>query len=161
MNEPMKKIGREVRFGTPTMCAPAIRMVVITAWANAEDDGHIVTYHRIFPVVALLTVEKRGYEKMTPMKNPVPHSASSEKELLIEGWMLNDRELFHTAIIVDDDYGLIPWDDDLFKDVTNAASSLACCPWPPDEDDAKLVKQIADARESAEQRCLARSEKLK
>jgi hypothetical protein len=83
------------------------------------------------------------------------------RDLRDRGWFFVEQDAKVSALILDDDYGLIAHDDDLLS-TFNSEMKLVCTPWPPEEDEERLrpiraeleqslVKRETTRREHAEQ----------
>jgi hypothetical protein len=149
---PRRKWAHESRHLAVSLCAPAVRLVVVGAWAYRERQGGWAAASAVRPVVALQAALTRAFAK--PYAGPDPPSgAGTENDLLKAGWRLAGEESNTTALVVDPEYGLIGYDDPLVGDYENGERQLVPAPWPPAEDEERLAPVVAEMK----QRALARA----
>lgn len=134
------------------LCPPAVRMVVINAWAWAED-GKVLGASQVLPVLALQAAVTRRFRKLTHEER-YPDTSGTERELIEKGWNLDEQDARVSALICDKEYGLIAHDDLLFES-DNSLMRLVCTPWPPEEDE----KRLAPIRGEVEQEIVERESK--
>jgi hypothetical protein len=127
------------------MCPPAVRMVAVVAWAYRDgEDGDPEAGTEILPVVALRAAVERVYSKAYSGEAE-PNEHLTEEELLAQGWWLREQRCDTCALVVDEDYGLIAYDDGLLI-TSNSVRRLVCCPWPPAEDADRLASVLAELK---------------
>jgi hypothetical protein len=112
-----------------TVFQPAVRMVLVEAWAYARNDGTIDTGHRLLPVIG---VQGMAYGNF-------PNGGG-------------DGDPFYEAVVVTEDEGLMT-ERELLHGCPSSVLRWAVSWWPPTEDTERLEKlideAIADAREGA------------
>jgi hypothetical protein len=148
-----RKRAHESRFLAVSLCAPAVRLVVVSAWAYRDAQGECAASAAVHPVVALQAVLSRDYVHAYTDVDP-PSGAGTENDLLKAGWRLAGEESNTTALVVDPDYGLIGYDDPLVSDTEKGERQLVCAPWPAAEDDERLGPIVKEMK----QRALARAQ---
>lgn len=136
-----------------SLCTPAVRMLVLEAWAWREN-GEWKTAHQIHPVVALRASISRTYTRSYTGRAPA--DVGTEKELAEAGWCLDTQEEETAALIVQDGelVGIqcagSPWQDGIMRTI--------CAPWPPAADEERLAEELADLEEMAMERAQTKAE---
>jgi hypothetical protein len=129
------------------LCAPAVRMVQVTAGRDPEneDSWWCVT----IPVLAIQTEFRQRYYIYS---SGFPDLPNNPDERLDQGWRDDGVETVISALVLDVDYGLISTQDELMKDdCYNSASTLVELPWSYDEtkDAAAVEKCVPELRRKA------------
>jgi hypothetical protein len=129
----------EERYGSVSVCTPAGRMVVLTVMRDEEGDFE----HWFSPVVAIRSRVVRKYSK-SYLGDEAPPGYGTERQLVSDGWVLMREEEKTEALFVDPSYGILGHQDSLARS-SNTELSVHVCPWPPEEDESRLVGAIHDA----------------
>lgn len=133
-----------------SMCPPAVRTVVIEAWA---DDDKTPPAAVVYPVIALQTIISDTYSRRRLLANrsDVARTAGTHDELVAAGWMLAFQNNVVEAVYVDSDD--MPPIRTTAHEVANVVTRVVVCPWPPEEDDSRLQvhieKAVCEAKELA------------
>ena len=133
------------------LSVPAIRMVVVEgfydAYAKGEDEGRGgVT---VYPVLNVQARVVRRFVRRKIEGQPIRAYVSSQ-ELQGDGWKDEGQDVAYDFMVIDSSYGFCS--SEMFNAVNAHCEPLAC-PWPPEEDDAKLAdvkaRVLAKAKEKA------------
>jgi hypothetical protein len=141
---PTTKWAEEVRDVQVALCPPAVRMVFVSAWSDGAESGH-----QLDQVVALQSVIRRCYARRYTGHRP--SSDGTERDLVRQGWQLCSQVAMDHALILDNGGALSTCEDSLVGFI-NTVGELACCPWPPEEDEDRLKDVIAGLKTKAGQK---------
>jgi hypothetical protein len=129
------------------LCPPAVRMAVVTVYGEGPDPAAYEAY--VQPVVALQSFTRKHYWYAARSTDEMPSTSGTERDLLRRGWVLSVVEAVTTALVCDEDFGLVSYDDDPGP---NEVFRLVACPWPADEDGERLAPVVARLRGDLEGR---------
>lgn len=120
-----------------SLCPPAVRMLVIYAQVDQhdKDTDYIGAEYRLIPVVAVCGSSKMG---TVPDDDDESHWSGTQMDL----------HQFD-VIVVDDSEGLVGPASRLFGRVEHGDYRIVSCPWPPEQDEARLKDDIEEARQWA------------
>jgi hypothetical protein len=136
-----RKFCNEVRSLNCNMIQPAVRTVVISAWANANGESG----YELLPVLAITAEAFRHFSKYVSASN-WPNTSGTEKNLLKRGFDLDGQHVRYSAIVIME--GRMTDLDDL-EEYYDSVQQIAACPWPPEQDEEKLASQISQSLEKA------------
>lgn len=135
------------------LAAPAVRMVVVQAWAHRDPDGRWDDGHEIYPVLAIVGTQAHGYSRPKGSGRPERRSGSPRTMERL-GWSYDEWEARPTfAVVVRH-----PEDGELslaeYLECSNTAQEVVVCDWPRRQDGPKLAPAVArvkaEARRKAE-----------
>jgi hypothetical protein len=142
-----------------TLAAPAVRMVVLMAWA-VEEEGITHTGEECAPVVALETRSHDVYTKKAV--DLMPPTAPTHETLEAMGWRFDEHELVYGALFLyygDSEEGvLVSTLEHEYWGASNLVYRLLACPWPPEADEQRLQAARDELKASALARLKTRRE---
>ena len=141
------------RYSLPlgvALTTPAVRMLVVSAWACRDGDDPWNVEDRVFTVLAIqatLAMELQRYFRPGEYDRPPTYNAACEK-----GWFGERPAVTHELIVFggfDDlnDPGLYLASEAF--DNSNEAYRSVLADWPPEEDAARLSEVVAYVRTKA------------
>lgn len=115
---------------------PAVRMVVVEAWAERPlGGGSPDTFWTVLPVVA---VEVELADVFARAHRPGDYRRpASAGDAGLAGWVHEGPSLCRHPLIVDSEYG-IARADEVYAGTSNVAYRVVACTWPEAEDDKRL-----------------------
>lgn len=116
------------------LSSPAARTVGVLV---SSDDGN--KYTSIHPVLAIRTTIVDVYRAT----DREPGRAPSHKGMVAEGWRYDCREVRDEFLVHTDDYGITD-SNFAFDGSSNASYRVVPCPWPAEEDEARLAPVVAE-----------------
>jgi hypothetical protein len=126
------------------LVAPAVRSVVVFAYANLEA-GEIQVDVEYYPVLAIRSTIVHRY-----LHRPGPRAlrGATPAEMVDIGWTYNGHTVEDEFLIVGEDWG-VGTTTEILGNTSNGAYEPVACPWPPEEDEVKLVVVIARVQQEA------------
>lgn len=123
-----------------SICPPAARMVVVSAWANGDERKH-----EIYPVLAIQVATKHYYSRQKDGSDPQrpPSPAHAEKY----GWDWENTDTDYRFLIYEP--GLCGLSEAEQLDGANVVWSAFVADWPQAEDEQRLASEIAKLEEKA------------
>lgn len=128
-----------------SVTAPAVRMVVIHAFAWEDEPGALTVDHVVYPVIGIRSTVAARYVKRVPLDS-YPEGGPDHAAMIREGWQFAKNEVSHETLIYTDDFGITDSD---FAVANNAAEKVVVCPWPFAEDEGRLRPIIEALRSEA------------
>ncbi len=143
MSIPQQKQSAATFIDAASIGQPAVRMVVVEAWAVVDSDsGEPFDGYVVHPVVGLSIVASREFVRSGY------HAAPATPALAARGgWRLVDSEVEYQPLIVDDEYDV--QDVATLRRLTSSCFVVVACPWPSDEDDERLAEHVEKAKADA------------
>jgi hypothetical protein len=149
-SKPRRRVISHTMPFTLAMATPAVRMVVVHAYANREADGTWYEHdHVVYPVLAIVGYHEHTYNRRSEedhlFRTAPTHDAMEEL-----GWRYEGGSVLveFDAVIHDPEYGLT--DAKLALDnCSNGAYEIVPCPWPAAEDSERLAPVIERLRAAA------------
>ena len=133
-----------VRYRQVSVCAPAVPMWYIDAWAerNAET-GEVESDYHVYPVVAI-----RSHERLEYVKHGLVRESGHDltrRELREAGWQMCGRDVESVPLVVDVEGNIVD-----AERVTSYGVLAAATREPSDDDhDANIVCEEAKVRAAA------------
>jgi hypothetical protein len=116
-----------------SLTTPAQRMVVVE---EVEFDG--TTERWILPVLALQASVVYTYRKHRKADDyRVDPEYRTHREMVQHGWVFAGDNICYSALIMDEEFGLIAHNHTLME-ASNVHLTLVICDWPESEDEARL-----------------------
>jgi hypothetical protein len=140
----MRGIATVERTLAVTLCAPAVRSVVLRAEAEYGDGGNWSATTQVYPVLAIQAEVVRCFEKRyTPVdERAPPNDTMSERDLFEDGWQLVEQRVDRTILIYDPETGLRGGGSHPQGPLSLGSRVLervACCTWSVTDDDQRLA----------------------
>ncbi len=137
-----------------------VRLVVI----KSEQPGKEVEWiEKVESVLALKSAIRERYSILRE-EGGIYAPPKTHNEFIDQGWRHEGQELEESALILDDEYGLISTADELLIDgCENDESKLIVLPWPADEvkDQEEIKKHVPDLRNKVEEKLKRSKEQFK
>jgi hypothetical protein len=142
----MTKYAHCYRVQSVALCPPAVRMVVVQAWAyrDHEREGKSWEVRHIFmPVAAIAAVLRHNYS--APRAQQPRDLAPNHTGMTRLGWSYEGANLRYDCLIQDEEAGGLMGVEEL-NDAANVVAYPYPCPWPADEDERRLQDAVAHAK---------------
>lgn len=122
-----------------SICQPAVRTLLLQAWAWWEDGKYQVGEER-FPVLALQATTTRHYSIYVKRGERADHSSVLHKDLVRAGWDLSYQATVVKPIVADTievgcGNNLTTGEE---MESSNCVTQVVACYWPPQEDELYL-----------------------
>jgi hypothetical protein len=134
-------------FREISVTPPAVRMMGLTASIDADDDE---PYTKRYPVVALVTRVESNWIREAQPDGDEPPKGRTPEEMIALGWRFTGESMSMEPWVAEYDlFGvMIDWDE-VEKYGCCERTYMLACPWPQEEDDARLRPIEADLKVSA------------
>lgn len=136
------------------IAAPAVRMVAVHAHAYRptgdeprDPRSGLAVAVDLVPVVAIRSQVSVKYWRPAPEDSRTTHAKPASldpQHLLLEGFRRHEETVEDTALVLSRNFGLIGLD--ALAAMEGGPIPVAVCPWPPEEDEARLAPMMEAAK---------------